>query len=152
MPVLVPSSAVKGACDDVISNFAVSTISISHAGDGKIPSLDVWCSLATLGVVLRVGAAVEDQFYCVWEWRECRPLLFRVLVLHCQLHGRWCVLVHYTGAVSSSQSVLMSVQWWWQGGRVWALSNGGWWVRVKQVNVLILKALAVCPLAAHFHC
>ena len=41
MPVLVPSSAVKGACDDVISNFAVSTISISHAGDGKIPSLDV---------------------------------------------------------------------------------------------------------------
>ena len=41
VPVLVPSSAVKGACDDVISNFAVSTISISHAGDGKIPSLDV---------------------------------------------------------------------------------------------------------------
>ena len=41
VPVLVPSSAVKGTCDDVISNFAVSTISISHAGDGKISSLDV---------------------------------------------------------------------------------------------------------------
>ena len=32
--VLVPCSAVVGACDDVMSNFAVSTISISHAGDG----------------------------------------------------------------------------------------------------------------------
>ena len=38
-----------------------------------------------MGVVLRVGAAVENQFYCVWEWRECRPLLFRVLVLHCSV-------------------------------------------------------------------
>ena len=32
--VVLPSSAVVGACDDVMSNFAVSTISISHAGDG----------------------------------------------------------------------------------------------------------------------
>ena len=34
-------SVVTGVCDDVLSNFAVSTISISHAGDGKTPSLDV---------------------------------------------------------------------------------------------------------------
>ena len=34
-------SVVMGVCGGVLFNFAVSTISILHAGDGKTPSLDV---------------------------------------------------------------------------------------------------------------
>ena len=51
------------------------------------------------------GCTVEDQFCVFGSGGSVDHCCFVCWCCTVQLHGRWCVLVHYTGAVSRSQCV-----------------------------------------------